>query len=189
MFSRHAAASGNTAAIRSSACMRCSCGGTFEPPRLRGTASEIVVFQRQRVANTGASRNAWTRISRTDRRMQIAEDVGQRERVLRAERQHQRVLGGRRLQLEVELPAEPLAQRQRPRPVDAAAERRVQDELHAARLVEEALERRASPASGSRRAQRGPRADTRPPARAAASDMPVSRHEPFAIVERRPWRS
>ena len=120
--------------------MRCSCGGTFEPPRLRGTASEIVVFQRQRVAKTGASRNAWIRMSRTRRRVQVAEDVGQRERVLRPEREQQRVLGGRGLQLEVELAAEPLAQRQRPGAVDAAAERRVQDELHAARLVEEALE-------------------------------------------------
>ena len=72
--------------------------------------------------------------------MQVAEDVGQRERVLRAERQQQRVLGGGRLQLEVELAAESLAQRERPRAVDAAAERRVQHELHAARLVEEALE-------------------------------------------------
>ena len=73
-------------------------------------------------------------------RMQIAEHVRQRERVLRPEREQQRVFGRRRLQLEVELAAEPLAQRQPPRLVDAAAERRVQDELHAARLVEEALE-------------------------------------------------
>ena len=74
------------------------------------------------------------------RRMQIAEDVGERERVLRPERQQQRVFGRRGLQLEVELAAEALAQRQAPRLVDAAAERRVQHELHAARLVEEALE-------------------------------------------------
>ena len=72
--------------------------------------------------------------------MQIAEDVRERERVLRPERQQQRILGGRRLQLEVELAAEPLAQRQPPRLVDAAAERRVQHELHAARFVEEPLE-------------------------------------------------
>ena len=45
-------------------CIRCSCGGTFLPPRLRGTASEIVVFQRQRVWNTGASSNACTSTSR-----------------------------------------------------------------------------------------------------------------------------
>ena len=74
------------------------------------------------------------------RRVQIAEDVGERERVLRSERQQQAVFGRRRLQLEIELPAEALAQRQSPRLVDAAAERRVQHELHAARFVEEALE-------------------------------------------------
>ena len=60
--------------------------------------------------------------------------------MLRAEREHQRILGGRRLQLEVELTAEALAQRQAPRLVDAAAERRVQHQLHAAGLVEEPLE-------------------------------------------------
>ncbi len=72
--------------------------------------------------------------------MQIAEDIRERERMLRAERQQQRVFGGRSLQLEIELTAEALAQRERPRFVDAAAERRVQDELHAAGFVEEALE-------------------------------------------------
>ena len=74
------------------------------------------------------------------RGMQIAEDVAQRKRVLRSEREQQRFVGRRRLQLEVELPAEALAQRQAPRLVDAAAEGRVQHQLHAARLVEEALE-------------------------------------------------
>jgi hypothetical protein len=44
-------------------------------------------------------------------------------------------------QLEVEALAELLAQREAPGAVDAAAEGRVQHELHAARLVEEALER------------------------------------------------
>jgi hypothetical protein len=73
-------------------------------------------------------------------RMQVAEDVGQRERVLRPERQQDGVFGGGRLQLEVELAAELLAQRQAPRLVDAAAERRVQHQLHPTRLVEEALE-------------------------------------------------
>ena len=106
----------------------------------RGTASEIVAFHRQRVWKTGASRNAWTSTSRTVRRVQVAEDVGERERVLRAERQQQALFGGGRLQLEVELPAEALAQRQRPGAVHAAAERRVQHQLHAARLVEEPLE-------------------------------------------------
>src|SRR5437660_7044424 len=72
--------------------------------------------------------------------MQVAEDVRQRERVLRPKREQQCVLGRRRLQLEVELAAEALAERQSPRLVHAAAERRVEDELHATRLVEETLE-------------------------------------------------
>ena len=46
----------------------------------------------------------------------------------------------RRLQLEIELAAEALAQREPPRAIDAAAERRVDHELHAARFIEEALE-------------------------------------------------
>jgi hypothetical protein len=50
------------------------------------------------------------------------------------------VLGRRRLQLEVELAAEALAQREPPRLVDPAAERRMEHELHAAGLVEEAFE-------------------------------------------------
>src|SRR5687768_18599313 len=48
------------------------------------------------------------------RGVDVAENVRQWERVLRSKRQHQRVFGGRRLQLEVELSAELLAQRQRP---------------------------------------------------------------------------
>jgi len=64
--------------------------------------------------------------------MQVPEHVGQRERMLRAERQQQRVIGRRRLKLEVELPAESLPQRESPGLVDAAAEWRMQHELHPA---------------------------------------------------------
>ena len=59
------------------------------------------------------------------------------------ERQHDGVVGGGRLQLEVERPAELLAQGQPETPVDAAAERRMEDELHAAGVVEEALQHQA----------------------------------------------
>src|SRR5207237_3495939 len=45
------------------------------------------------------------------------------------------------LPLEVETLAELRAQREPPGAIDAAAERRVQHELHAARFIEEALER------------------------------------------------
>ena len=46
---------------------RASAGSAAPPcalPRARGTASEMVVFHRHRVLNTGASRNAWTSTSR-----------------------------------------------------------------------------------------------------------------------------
>src|SRR4029077_10832754 len=72
--------------------------------------------------------------------LEIVKDVFEREAVLWAERQDDRVLSGGGLELEVEASAEPLAQRQPPRALQAAPERRVQDELHPPRLVEEALE-------------------------------------------------
>ena len=63
--------------------------------------------------------------------------------MVRAERQHDGVVAGRGLQLEVERAAELLAQREPERAVDAPAVRRVHDELHAAGVVEEALEHEA----------------------------------------------
>ena len=44
------------------------------------------------------------------------------------------------LQFEIEAAAEPLAQRQAPGPIDPRAQRRMDHQLHAARLVEEPLE-------------------------------------------------
>ena len=73
-------------------------------------------------------------------RRDVVEALFEREAVLRAERKDDRVVAGGRLQLEVEADAEALAQREAPGAVDARAEGRVHDELHAARLVEEALE-------------------------------------------------
>ena len=72
--------------------------------------------------------------------MQIARDLGELEAVRRGERQHDVVLGRGRLELEVELAAEALAQRQAPGAIDAAAIGRMDHELHAARGIEEALE-------------------------------------------------
>src|SRR6478735_9243451 len=72
--------------------------------------------------------------------MQVTENIRERKRVLIAEREQQAFFGCRRLQLEIELAAETLPQRERPGAVDAAAKRRVQYELHAAGIVEEALE-------------------------------------------------
>ena len=73
-------------------------------------------------------------------RRQEARDFIERQALAGTERQHDRVVARRRLQLEVEAPAEALAERQAERAVDASAERRVDHELHPARLVEEALE-------------------------------------------------
>ena len=77
------------------------------------------------------------------RGLQVLEDILEREAVLRSQRQDDGVFGCRRLQLEVEAAAEALAQREAPGPVDPAAERRVQDQLHPARLVEEPLQDQA----------------------------------------------
>src|SRR5262249_4091809 len=72
-------------------------------------------------------------------RLKEAEDVFEGEGMLGAEREENRLVGCRRLQLEVELPAEAFPEREAPRSIHPAAERRVDDELHATRLVEEAL--------------------------------------------------
>ena len=158
--------------------MRASCGGTFLPPRKRGSASATPATQRQRVANIGASSSAWISTVAHGGRMQIARDVGEREAVRGGERQHDGVLGRRRLQLEIELAAEALAQRQAPRAVDAAAERRVDDELHAAGLVEEALEHdRVLRRQAAERAH-APRRDSRRAARAAGASTPRSSDQP-----------
>ena len=59
--------------------------------------------------------------------------------MLIAQRKHQAVIGGRGLQFEIEGPAETFAQRQAPGAIDARAERRVNDELHAAGFIEESF--------------------------------------------------
>ncbi len=63
----------------------------------------------------------------------------ERKRVLGPEREEHAVVGRRGLELEVEVPTEPLAHEQAEGAVDPCAEGRVDDELHPARLVEEAL--------------------------------------------------
>jgi hypothetical protein len=60
--------------------------------------------------------------------------------VLRPEREHDGVVARGRLQLEVEGPTDALAHGEAERAVHASAEGRVDHELHAPRLVEEALE-------------------------------------------------
>src|SRR5262249_22589306 len=99
-------------------------GGVPAPPRLEDRCVE------QRLHKDVAGRHG----------MEIPKDVRERERVLRTKRQEQRVLCCRGLQFEVELAAETLPQGEAPRLVDAAAKRRVQDELHAPGFVEESLQ-------------------------------------------------
>ena len=107
------------------------------------------------------------------------EDALQREAVLLAERQHDAVVGGGGLQLEVEADAEALAQREPEGPVDAPAERRVHDELHAARLVEEALGDDGGVASASAAERRRAVAHVRRRAAPRASGgEPALAHEP-----------
>src|SRR5262249_34127332 len=72
--------------------------------------------------------------------VEVARDLGKLEAVGGREREDDVVLSGGRLQLEIELAAKALAKRQTPSAVEAAAEGRMDDELHAADLVEEALE-------------------------------------------------
>ena len=72
--------------------------------------------------------------------VQIAENLAERKRMLGAEGKHDGIVGGGGLQFEIEGAAEPLAKREAPRPVDAAAERGMDDQLHPARFVEEAFQ-------------------------------------------------
>ena len=61
-FSAQAAWSGKTAASRSSASIRWIGGGTFPPPRRRGTASARETAWRQRISKSGAPSTAWVRV-------------------------------------------------------------------------------------------------------------------------------
>ena len=126
----------------------------------------------------------------------------QREAVVRAQREDDRVVVGGRLELEVEGDAEPLAQRQPERPVDAAAVGGVDDELRALALVEEPLD--DDPVPGRQAAERGPagrqvgddlvgdlRRDTgpllgRPPAPRPTGRRPAVRRAPRAARRPRP---
>src|ERR1700693_2148874 len=65
MCSRQASWSGKTAASRFSDSIRGNGAASFDPPRKRGTASERVAYQRQRIVNIGASSSACTSKSRT----------------------------------------------------------------------------------------------------------------------------
>src|SRR4029453_10396962 len=57
--------------------------------------------------------------------------------MLRSKRNHDRIIGGRSLQLEIERATKTFAQGQSPSTIDSIAKWRMQDELHSARLVKE----------------------------------------------------
>ena len=110
------------------------------PPRKRGNASATPATQRQRVRKHRRIEQRLDEDFPHGFRIEIAGHVGEIEAVRRGQRQYDVVLGRRGLKLEVELAAEALAQRQAPGAVDAAAIRRVDDQLHAAGFIEKALE-------------------------------------------------
>ena len=95
--------------------------------------------QRQRFLKIGDARDGLLEEVLCGVLAEELEDVGEWEAMLLGERDVDAVVGGGGLQLEVEAAAEALAQREAPGLVDAAAEGGVEDELHAAAFVEEAL--------------------------------------------------
>jgi len=71
--------------------------------------------------------------------LEEVENIGEREAVLFGESDVDAIVGGRGLQFEVEAAAEAFAEGKAPGAVDAGSEGGVDDELHAAAFVEEAL--------------------------------------------------
>ena len=107
-FSWQAASAGNTAAIRSSASMRWMGGGVRRPPRWRRTISARPRFHRHRTWNMGDRSSACVEDVRRVPGREELRHVLEREALAGAEGEHDRVVAGRRLQLEVEPAAEPL---------------------------------------------------------------------------------
>ena len=140
VFSWQAAKAGKMAAIKSSASIRCIGRGFFLPPRKRKMASDRLRSHRQREVNMGDASTACSSVVFTVLGCKRRAAEFKRETVLRAERQYDRVVIGRRLQFEIESHAEPFAQRQPERPVYPAAKRRMDDKLHPAGVVEKSLE-------------------------------------------------
>ena len=110
---------------------------------------------------------------------QILRHLRQFETVRRGQRQHDIVLGRRRLQFEVEFAAEALAQREAPGAVDPAAERRVDHKLHAARLRRRSVPARWCRASAGIRARRTTLSDTR-----ATAPPPLRRCRSRSVSQR-----
>src|ERR1700722_12160545 len=71
--------------------------------------------------------------------MQKVKYITQRKAMLLSQRNIQSIVSSRRLQLEIERSAKPFTQGQAPSFIDPPAERRVNDQLHPAALIEESL--------------------------------------------------
>ena len=186
-------ASGNTAAIRSSASMRWMLSGLSRPPLRRSTASDRLRFQRQRAGNIGLREHGLGDGVLHVVRAQEGRHVLERERVLRA-----RATAATASSLAAawssksNVQAELLAQPEAERPVDpgarAARGRRAASRRSRRRTARtrcrpgSAAPRPARPgrAAGSRRPSRRPRRRRRtPPARWAIGGLPPAGVEPF----------
>ena len=139
-LSWQAARAGHAAASRSSASIRWRWIGRRWPPRDRGTTRARLRFHRHRAASIGCGSTAWVSVLGRGALGSIFGTSAQREAVLGAEREDDRVVVGRRLQLEVEGHAEPLAQGEPESAVDPPAVGGVDDELGALGLVEDPLD-------------------------------------------------
>src|SRR5947209_6369334 len=72
-------------------------------------------------------------------RIQITKNFLEWKRVLGSERDHDGIVSGRSLELEIEGSTKTFPKRQTPRAIDSITKRRMQNELHSARLIEEPL--------------------------------------------------
>ena len=109
------------------------------PPWKRSSARERLASHRQRVENWRPGEYGLLQNFSHGFWLQEAKDVSQGKAVLLGERDVEAVIGGSRLEFEIETAAETFAQGQSPGLVDACAKRRMNDELHAAAFIEEAL--------------------------------------------------
>src|SRR5258708_19927108 len=100
--------------------------------------------------------------------MQELKNTRQGKAMLLGQRDVQAVVGGRRLQFEIEAAAETLAQRQSPGLIDTAAKRCVDDQLHPAALAKKSF--------GDNRRLRGHIAQHDPPSPDALNPLLLPRY-------------
>ena len=121
---------------------------TAEPLQLRrNPLAAVVATHGQRVGHVptptgleqrGRQQSLFVQVLRVAG-IEHAEQIIDRDAVIRPHREHDAVVVGTGLQFEVKAAAESLAERQSPGPVDSRPPRGMNHQLHAARLVEEPL--------------------------------------------------